>query len=178
MAVLTASGSLPSTLTPGKPYPSARRARGSTRAISPIGVFSLQPLFSQTNTTGRERAAAVTKPSWTAPWLVAPSPNETTVTRPDRGTSSSAASATPHAIGTPAPTIEFSPKKAVLGRREIRRAAAPAIGAGLPSENLCEQRLERNAAGDRPAMPAVGREHTVVVAQGLQRPDRDCLLPA
>ena len=76
-------------------------------------MSSDQPLFSQTKTTGKLRAAANTMPSCSAPWLVAPSPKETSVT--ESLPAACAAMATPQAIGTPAPTMEFSPTRPWAG---------------------------------------------------------------
>ena len=65
------------------------------------------------------------RPSCTAPWLVAPSPSATTLTRP--AASSSALSAAPQAIGTPAPTIEFSPTKFTLAALKYGDAPRPPL---------------------------------------------------
>ena len=73
------------------------------RVYSASGVHSAHALFSQKNTTGRFQSAARFIASWTKPMLVAPSPKLTSTTR---GSScSAAASASPLAIGGPAPTM-------------------------------------------------------------------------
>ena len=142
----------------GRARPAARSGPSRIRASSPPSRCSRTSTMS-----GRPRAAANTSPSWTEPWFIAPSPMETRTTRP----SSRAweAIATPAAIGTPAPTIEFSPSIPQRGANRCGGAAASAVDAARALAHLAQQCVERYAARDRPAVAAVGAEHTVAVAE-------------
>ena len=73
------------------------------------GFYMLGAYFAFTayKITGSFITEAKLNPSLTDPWFMAPSPNTVTVTVSAR--SNFAASAAPHAIGTPAPTMLFSP---------------------------------------------------------------------
>lgn len=71
------------------------------RTIRSVGVISDQPLCSSTKTTGSLRDTAKTIASWTAPWLLAPSPIDTTVTPPSARCC--CAMATPAAMGAARP---------------------------------------------------------------------------
>ncbi len=73
MTAWHASTSLPSTLTPGMPNPSARRTSGTAPGRF-VGVEIAYWLFSITNTTGSVNEAAQESASSVSPWLVAPSP--------------------------------------------------------------------------------------------------------
>ena len=93
--------------------------------MAAAGVISAQPLFSQTTTSGRSRAAANTSPSWTEPWFIAPSPIETRAIPPSP--LRWAAIATPAPIGTPAPTIEFSPSIPQRGAKKYGEPPRPPL---------------------------------------------------
>ena len=64
----TAAGSCPSTVTARSPIASARAASPGPSTVRLVGVISAQPLFSQTNSTGRSRARANTIASVTEPF--------------------------------------------------------------------------------------------------------------
>ncbi len=64
---------MPSTRTPGKPNPSARRYSGIFDCFS-SGSEIAHWLFWQKNTTGASNDAAKMNASFTSPWLDAPSP--------------------------------------------------------------------------------------------------------
>ena len=66
-------------------------------------------MFSTTKTSGKDITTARFIVSSTTPWFIAPSPKLVITTLPS--SAFLADSAAPAAIGTPAPTIEFSPKK-------------------------------------------------------------------
>ena len=70
---MTASTSLPSTCTPGKPKPAARSKIG-TRLCRSRGCEIAHWLFWQKNTTGALNTEAKTNASLTSPSAVAPSP--------------------------------------------------------------------------------------------------------
>ena len=71
------------------------------------GVNSPYSLFSHTNSTGSDSAAAMFAASWKAPMFEAPSPKNTTETRSlPRYLFAKPA---PTAIGTPPPTMPFAP---------------------------------------------------------------------
>jgi hypothetical protein len=72
---------LPSTRTPGNPYPSARR-QISPAVCDAVGTLIAQPLFWQNRTSGRRRTPARFAASWKSPSLVAPSPKYAIVTSP------------------------------------------------------------------------------------------------
>ena len=93
--------------------------------MAAVGVISAQPLFSHTTTSGSPRAAANTRASWTEPWFIAPSPIElrTTPPSPLRWV----AMATPAPIGTPAPTIEFSPSMPQRGAKKCGEPPRPPL---------------------------------------------------
>jgi hypothetical protein len=64
---------LPSTRTPGKPYPSARLQISPTVWRS-VGTLIAHPLFWQNSTTGAANTPARFAASWKSPSLALPSP--------------------------------------------------------------------------------------------------------
>ncbi len=99
--------SMPSTITPGMPYPAARSTTSAISIALSVGVYSPYMLCSQTNTTGSCRAQAMFAASWNAPMFVEASPKNATETWSEplyllRNPA-------PTAIGTPAPTMPFAP---------------------------------------------------------------------
>ena len=143
--------------------------------MAEIGVISDQSLFSQTKMTGncardRHHEGLMGRPL--ARRSVAER-HDDHVPDPE----SCAASATPFAIGRPAPTIEFSPRKRCSGDdRYADPPRPPFVPVGAP-EDLGEERHERDLAGDRPAVAAIGRYHPILRLERRQCPDRDRFLP-
>ncbi len=92
-----------------------------------------QRLSLQTNSTGSRHACARLSDSSSMPWFIAPSPKNPTPTAPGR--SRCAASAKPHAIGAPAPTI---PEEAARcsAEKQVHVAAARAAQTVLAAEHL------------------------------------------
>src|SRR5207244_11559699 len=78
VAWYTASTSLPSTCTPGKPYASAFRQIGAT-VCADTGTEIAHWLFWQKKITGAWKTAAKLQPSWKSPSEVAPSPKYASV---------------------------------------------------------------------------------------------------
>jgi hypothetical protein len=76
MASKQANTSLPSTVTPGNPYPSALTEMSLTPACFDIGTEMAYRLFSHTNTMGSLWMPAKLRASCQSPSLVAPSPNQ------------------------------------------------------------------------------------------------------
>ena len=60
--------------------------------------------------------------------------------------------------------------------RDVHGAAAPAVVAGLATEQLCEHAPGLSALGEDVSMPSVGAGDDVGVAQCRAHPDRDRLL--
>ncbi len=80
-AAITAVTSLPSTVSPAIPYPTARSDNFAQAYCSLTGVDSPYWLFSTTKRTGSFQTAARFKASWKSPSLVAPSPVKLAATR-------------------------------------------------------------------------------------------------
>src|SRR6202012_298808 len=132
----------------------------STLKVREVGVSSDQPLFSQMMRTGRLRAAAKANPSWVEPWLNAPSPMETTTTFPFF--EATLAIATPQAMGTPAPTMEFSPMKSRPGAIMYAEPPRPPL-----TPMLRWQISPKTSVSERPEpIHALGK---------LQQSGQDCL---
>ncbi len=102
-----ATTSMPSTITPGMPYPAARSTMSVIAIVFSRAVNSPYSLFSQTNTTGSLSAQAMLAASWKAPMLVEPSPKNGTATLPLP--LYLLAKPAPTAIGAPAPTMPLAP---------------------------------------------------------------------
>ena len=75
------------------------------------------------------------------------------------------------------PDNRVLPEESVLGRGQQRGATPAAVQPVGPLADLAEQRLERHAASDRPAVAAVGRDDPVRGFQGGAGPDRNRFLP-
>ena len=88
-------------------YPSALLETEPPATEYSKGVDSAYLLFSHTNMTGRFHILARFIDSWSAPWLEAPSPKNTTLTLSVPFTF--AVSATPVATGMLDPTIPLAP---------------------------------------------------------------------
>src|SRR4051812_20778931 len=97
--------SLPSTRTPGMPYPTALDANVFAAVCLSRGTLMAQPLFRQMNTQGAFHTPAKFMPTWNSPVDDVPSPKYTTDT--SSLPSSLAAYAEPTACGICVPTGEL-----------------------------------------------------------------------
>ena len=86
--------------------------------------------------------------------------------------------ANPAATGTPAPTIEFSPKKRWAGRDQMGGAAATSVDTAGAVTHLGQQGLHGYAACERPAMPTVGGDDAVASVSAARAPTGIASCPA
>ena len=144
-----ASGSLPSTATPGIPEAAARLARSVEFCGLPILAPPPTRCSRQYEMIGSPFTAGEVQPLVVAPWFIAPSPIETMHTLADPA--SFAARATPVAIGTPAPTMVFSPMKPYLRCSQVRAPARCFASICRPRWHLLGHQIDQGCPSPLPS---------------------------
>ena len=170
----TASTSLPSISSAGRPIARARAEAPSPAVIAFVRVVAAKPLSSHTNSTGSSKTSAQFSPSRNGPRLIAPSPKmQQTIFFSHL---SLMACAAPAAIDDVCRDDAVRAEHADLEIGDVHRAALAAAIAAFTPEQLAHHGERVGALGEGVAVAAMGREQHVVAGEVGADAGRDRLL--